>query len=501
MSPRTRRILIVLLLLLLALIILLFTRCSRSAPLAAPKAAAVEPTPNPSAERSVPVAKPAEVLTTATVQVPQQVDAGAAFRVTWTGPDNAGDFLTIVRSEAKPEVHGNYRETRHGASLELTAPMEPGSWEVRYVTAKSKSILGRAAITVAPTGAILTAPDEVMLGAPISVAWTGPGNAGDFICIVARDAREDQVGNYADTAKGSPVTISAPVESGEAEIRYVSGQGRKILGRRKLVVLAPDTSVAAQASVIAGAKFQVTWKGPANAGDYVTVVTRKTPDGQYGSYAETTRGATLELVAPMEAGDAEIRYMTGKQAKVLARRPISVLAPTLTLQAPDEVIAGSSVAIAWTGPNNTNDYITIVLKTTPDGQYGNYTNTAKGSPLKVTAPIRSGASEIRYMSGSGAKVLARRAIAVVPAEILLHAPSETTAGGVVPVEWKGPNHPGDYLTIVAKTAKDGVAGNTIFTTKGSPAKIPAPKQAGTGEIRYMSGQNNVVLARREIVVR
>jgi hypothetical protein len=501
MSPRTRRILIILLLLLLALIVLLFTRCSRSAPVAAPKAAVGEPTPNVSAEPSIPAARSAEVLTAATVQVPQQVDAGAAFRATWTGPDNAGDFLTIVRSDAKPEVHGNYRETRHGASLELTAPMEPGTWEVRYVTSKSKTVLGRAAITVAPTGAVLTAADEIMLGAPLSVAWTGPGNAGDFICIVAKDARDDQVGNYADTAKGSPVTISAPVESGEAEIRYVSGQGRKILGRRKLLVLAPDTSVTAQASVIAGAKFQVTWKGPANAGDYVTVVARKAPDGHYGSYAETTKGATLELVAPMEAGDAEIRYMTGKQAKVLARRPISVIAPTLTLEAPDEVIAGSSVAIVWTGPNNTNDYITIVLKTAPDGQYGNYTNTAKGSPLKVTAPIRPGAGEIRYMSGSGAKVLARRAIAVVPAEITLNASPETTAGGIVTIEWKGPNHPGDYLTIVAKTAKDGVAAGTSYTTRGSPAKIPAPKEAGAGEIRYMSGQNNVVLARRDILVR
>jgi hypothetical protein len=103
MSPRTRRILIILLLLLLALIVLLFTRCSRSAPVVASKAAVGAPTPNVSAEPSISAVRSAEVLTAATVQVPQQVDAGAAFRATWTGPDNAGDFLTIVRSDAKPE--------------------------------------------------------------------------------------------------------------------------------------------------------------------------------------------------------------------------------------------------------------------------------------------------------------------------------------------------------------------------------------------------------------
>jgi hypothetical protein len=501
MTPRTRRILIVLLLLLLALLILLLSRCPRPTLVALPKTTPAESKIAGTVEQGLPTPKLAEVLTAASVHVPPQVDAGTAFRATWTGPNNDGDYLTIVRPEAKAEGYGNYRETRHGAVLELIAPMEPGIWEVRYVAVKSKKVLGRAAITVAPTAAVLTAPDEVMLGAPVAIAWTGPGNEGDFVCIVRKDAAHDQVGNFADLSKGSPVTILAPVESGEVEIRYVSGQGRKVLGRRKLVVLAPNTSVTAQASVVAGAKFPVSWKGPANAGDYITVVPRGTLDGQYRNYAEIAKGSTVELTAPIDSGEAEIRYMTGAQAKVLARRPISVLAANVTIEAADEVIAGSSVSIAWTGPNNANDYLTIVSKATPDGQYGNYTNAAKGSPLTITAPIRPGPSEIRYMSGAGAKVLARRVIAVVRAEIVLNAPAEAGSGELVTVEWKGPNHPGDYLTIVARSAKDGVAAGTVYTSKGSPAKIPAPRESGACEIRYMSGQNNVVLARTEIMVR
>jgi Ca-activated chloride channel family protein len=207
------------------------------------------------------------------------------------------------------------------------------------------------------------------------------------------------------------------------------------------------------------------------------------------------------LTAPIEAGEAEIRYMTGSQARVLARRSITITAAAVTIEAADEVVAGAAVKIVWTGPNNAADYLTIVAATTPEGQYGNYTNTAKGSPLVVRAPMRVGAAEIRYMTGQGAKVLARRPIMIVPAQIEITAPAEAAAGSTVTIEWKGPNNTGDYLTAVPKTARDGVALHSAAASRGSPAKLVLPKETGVYEIRYMSGQGNLVLARREIAGR
>jgi Ca-activated chloride channel family protein len=291
------------------------------------------------------------------------------------------------------------------------------------------------------------------------------------------------------------------VQPGDAEIRYITGQGRKVLGRRDIKVRAPDVSVTAQASVLAGSKFAVTWKGPANAGDYITIVPKGTPDGQYRNYADVAKSASIDLAAPMEAGDAEIRYMTGKHAQVLARRAIVVTAAAVSLEAAEHTVVGAPVQILWTGPNNPGDYITLVMKATPDGHYGNYTNTAKGSPLSVLAPMRTGEAELRYMSGQGAKVLARRVLTIDAAKISLQAPGETVAGVHVSLEWSGPNNPGDYITVVPKTAKDGVALGTVYTARGSPARVMVPRESGACEIRYMSGQGNLVLARTEIVVK
>jgi Ca-activated chloride channel family protein len=89
------------------------------------------------------------------------------------------------------------------------------------------------------------------------------------------------------------------------------------------------------------------------------------------------------------------------------------VAAEITLEAPEEVTAGTLVSIKWKGPNNQGDYITIVPKSLPDGQYAGYTDAVRGSPLAVECPEEAGPAEIRYMSGQGAKVLARRPLNVV----------------------------------------------------------------------------------------
>jgi Ca-activated chloride channel family protein len=83
----------------------------------------------------------------------------------------------------------------------------------------------------------------------------------------------------------------------------------------------------------------------------------------------------------------------------------------------------------------------------------------------------------------------------------MNAPREAKPDAVVTIEWKGPNNPGDYLTIVPKAAKDGVSNRVAYTSRGSPAEVRTPKEAGPCEVRYMSGQKNLVLARIAIDVR
>src|SRR5512138_767922 len=113
MSSRARRLLAVILLLLLGLAALLLIRCRHPATSqaavaqSAPATPTTAPSPTPATPAPATGPKP-EVLSPATVKVPQQVAAGAAFHVEWPGPDNAGDYVTIVRPDAKPAEYGHY---------------------------------------------------------------------------------------------------------------------------------------------------------------------------------------------------------------------------------------------------------------------------------------------------------------------------------------------------------------------------------------------------------
>ena len=121
------------------------------------------------------------------------------------------------------------------------------------------------------------------------------------------------------------------------------------------------------------------------------------------------------MTAPGDEGAGEIRYVSGQDDKVLARRALKMSAARITLKAPAKAPLGVPVSVVWTGPNNQNDYITIVPDGVPDGTSGHFAWTASGSPAQVDPPDAAGPCEIRYMSGQGDKVLARIPLEIVAA--------------------------------------------------------------------------------------
>lgn len=352
------------------------------------------------------------------------------------------------------------------------------------------------------TAATITAPEKVPAGSTFSLTWTGPANPTDFINLVPRPSPHGTTGTYKETKLGATLEFTAPTTPGPYELQYVTGQSRSILGRAAIEVTEVTASLDAPAEVVLNSPFTVSWTGPNNKGDYVTITEPSASIDAYNSFIEADKADKTTLIAPPTAGDFELRYLaspSGQPRKILARRPIRITAPTISLTAPDSATAGSPVKVTWTGPNNAGDYLTIVPKDTPDGQYGNYTYSTKGSPLDVVSPINPGSApmqaQIRYMTTAGSKVLARRSITLTPAVITLSAPPTAKPDTEVPITWTGPNHAGDYITIVPATYPDSRYGNYNYTTKGSPLPVKTPKDVGDAEVRYIAGQGNIVLAR------
>lgn len=266
------------------------------------------------------------VPVTATVEAPATVERGGTATVTWTGPDNERDFISIDPEGAAETEYGRYAYTSTGSPLEIPAPGEPGRYQVRYhLGVGGYPVIGASPLTVGGASATLDAPARADAGSTLSVAWTGPDNPRDFVSIDPAGAAEPEYGRYAYTAKGSPLEIPVPETPGRYEVRYHLGaHGYPVIGAAPLEVGAVTATVEPSEPVVAGEPFEVAWTGPDNTHDFVTIVPAGTPEGEYGSYAYTRRGNPLRLEAPEEAGDYEVRYLTGQERRRLASAPVEV---------------------------------------------------------------------------------------------------------------------------------------------------------------------------------
>lgn len=259
---------------------------------------------------------------------------------------------------------------------------------------------------------------------------------------------------------------------------------------------AQEVSVTAPVEAVAGSSITVSYSGSNNPRDFITIVKPDLAEGQYGAY-QYTRKSPVKLLAPPDAGDYEIRYLAADSPyPTLWRQKLKLTEPGASLQGPATVAAGAEVEIAWTGPNNPQDFITIVGAGADEGTYESYKYTQRGSPVKLTAPDKAGKYEVRYLMGqSPYRTLTSMPLNVTSTEASISAPAEVPAGSLVRFEWQGPDNSKDFITVVPVAAPDKDYDRYVYTQHGSPAELLAPETPGDYELRYLTGQSYTVLAR------
>jgi Ca-activated chloride channel family protein len=268
----------------------------------------------------------------ATLTVPAEVDAGSSVDVDWTGPANRGDYITLAVVDAPSKIYLSYFTLQAGQPrVSLKAPESAGTYEVRYVTAAEARLLAKAPIVVRAVGASVTPPAHgaVIAGAEFEVTWTGPANRGDYVTIVPEGAEPSVYLSYVTVEAGKPsVQLTAPEVAGPHEIRYVTANEKKILASVPLVVDAARATLVHPPRVLPEASFEVTWTGPANRGDYVTIVPEGAEPSVYLSYVTLEPGKnTISLQAPAAGGPHEVRYVTAQKKIILTRGAIEVARP------------------------------------------------------------------------------------------------------------------------------------------------------------------------------
>jgi Ca-activated chloride channel family protein len=189
------------------------------------------------------------------------------------------------------------------------------------------------------------------------------------------------------------------------------------------VSLAPretGTALSAPASVAAGKPMEFSWRGPKASGDLIFIVPGATADNRYplddNNRHKAADGSPARLVAPAQPGTYEVRYFSFDNGKVLARSPLEVTKPEVTLEAPRVVPPGTEFEVVVRGPNAPGDIVFIAPPDSEDNRYPisgtRKHKVADGERARLMSPAEAGTYELRYYSWPNGRKLASRALVV-----------------------------------------------------------------------------------------
>lgn len=348
----------------------------------------------------------------------------------------------------------------------------------------------------------LESPATAQVGASIKLRVTGSNNPRDFVTVVPKGSREGSYQDYV-YVKSAELSLQMPATAGDYELRLCAADSPyKTLAAKPIVLTSAQATVKGPASVNAGAHFELTFTGPNNERDYVTIGELGPNGRKYLDYKYTRTGSPAKLAAPEKPGDYELRYILAQGDTIIARQAIKVGSVNASLTAPAQVAAGSRFKVTWAGPNNERDFVTMVKAGTAEKTYDRYVYTSKGNIIEFTAPDLPGAYELRYATGQGYLTLARASITVGSVSATLTAPATAVAGQTFKVSWKGPENLRNFITVVPKGAREGEYSSAYFytTPQHNPGGLLAPLKPGTYEVRYSTAEKYLTLAKSELTV-
>lgn len=346
------------------------------------------------------------------VSAPESIPMYSLFDVSWSGPAAQGDTIEVRESGGNRVPTSYVYVDAHKNPVHVRAPEHPGDYTLVYVS--EREVLASREIAVTAVTASLTGPDSVDANSMFDIAWTGPDNGGDWIGVAKADGSKLPGGTYAYTgnAKGGPVQLRAPAESGSYSVIYVTA--KTTIGSIPLRVGSVDAKLEAPETVATGAPFEVRWIGPNDPGDLLVIARSDGSKLPGASYAYTGNSPEkARLIAPEATGSYLVQYVAGQS--VIGSAAFEVTAVNTSLSAPDEVVAGSRFDVVWEGPGNPGDWIEVHADGAARATVYDYIGNGDGNRLAITAPDE-GDYLLRYLTPSK-RVLATRALRIVPAPV------------------------------------------------------------------------------------
>ncbi|MEX4010365.1 VWA domain-containing protein [Neoaquamicrobium sediminum] len=354
-----------------------------------------------------------------TVSAPAQVVVGSAFPVTWQGEGlHPRDYVTIVPAGSADGTYADYDRMQGRSEGELRAPAEPGLYEVRLQLDVGDRVLARTPIEVVDAEVSVSAPAQVVVGSAFPVAWQGEGlHPRDYVTIVPAGAADGTYADYDRMQDQSEGELRAPAEPGLYEVRLQLDVGDRVLARTPVEVLDGDVLLDGPDRVPAGAEITLSWTGAIHPRDYIAIVPGRTPDGEQSGYRRIQNEDQATFTAPAEPGAYEIRYHLDHGDRVIARRPLEVLAAdapideSAGLVVPGTARPGEIVTVSWTiEAGHADRRVALARADAPDFTWIAVHRVGDETETVFKLPDEPGQYEVRFLDLQSQSVLGRAMI-------------------------------------------------------------------------------------------
>lgn len=298
--------------------------------------------------------------------------------------------------------------------------------------------------------------------------------------------------------------------------RYFNARDGQELGAALNAAVQVTTSAPppAKARLMAVEKGSITqeivveWEGPADSGDYITVVSPEADERAYLDYdGHLKAGVPARFKLPPTPGNYELRYVSPiRDASVLARRAIEVAEQSISVRAPSEVMAGTKVSIEAFGPAGNDHWIGFAEAGSDAHSYvGSYyvRPQSEHSQIELSVPGMPGEYEIRYVLNENQAIAASSPITVKPATATLQAPQQAMAGDRILVKSQGPVGGRHWVGFAdAGSVPENYVGGCYERPKNEDSQlhINVPTRTGTFELRYVLNEYEAVIASQMIEV-
>ena len=356
---------------------------------------------------------------TAQVFGPAQTLVGSAFTVSWEGEGLAPrDYVTIVPADAEDGAYADYDRLENRTEGELRAPAEPGLYEVRLQLDAGDRVLARTPVEVVDAEVTVSAPAQVVVGSAFPVTWQGEGlHARDYVTIVPAGSADGTYADYDRMQGRSEGELRAPAEPGLYEVRLQLDAGDRVLARTPVEVMDGNVSLDGPDRARAGAEITLSWTGAIHPRDYIAIVPGGTPDGEQSGYRRIQDGDQATFTAPAEPGAYEIRYHLDRGDRVMARRPLEVLAADAPidegagLMVPGTARPGDIVTVSWTiEAGDADRRVALARADAPDFTWITVHRVGDETETVIKLPDEPGQYEVRFLDLQSQSVLGRAMI-------------------------------------------------------------------------------------------